>query len=97
MKKSILFIANPVSGNKNLESIIEIISKVIDADKFKYDIKITERAGEAKEMTKQNETNYEAIIAIGGDGTINEIASVLVNKNVYLGIIPSGSPVLCNA
>lgn len=91
MKKSILFIINPITGKKNTQSVIKIINKYIDHENFTYDIKITNYQGEAEKITLQNIDKYQAIIAVGGDGTLNEVARVLINKHVTLGIIPTGS------
>ncbi len=52
----------------------------------------TEYAGHASLLAKQaRENGCKRVIAIGGDGTVNEIASQLVHADVALGIIPAGS------
>ena len=55
-------------------------------------LKNTEYAGHAIQLAKEAvECNFDAVIALGGDGTINEVAQSLVNTNTILGILPSGS------
>ncbi|MHA8066827.1 diacylglycerol/lipid kinase family protein [Aquirufa sp. ROCK2-A2] len=83
-------IFNPKSGSKNpkfKEKIIhdlQLIPKSI--------LHITERRLHSIELTKQAiSAKAERIIVIGGDGTINEVASTLIDKNIPLGIIPMGS------
>lgn len=88
----IKFIINPFSGNKSQNKIEPIIHENLDHKRFKYDICFTEYRLHAKEITKKAvENNYNAIIAVGGDGTINEISSEIIGTDTALGIIPAGS------
>lgn len=91
-RKKIVFIINPISGGKSKSNISEAISQEIDKSKFDISIRYTEYAGHAEEISKQlvNE-NTDLIVAVGGDGTINEIASQMINSESTLGIIPRGS------
>mgnify|MGYP000105363518 CR=1 FL=1 len=86
------FIVNPISGTGKQKNISELIDKFIDKKKFEYDICFTERHLHAKEIAKQAvKDNYELLIAVGGDGTVNEISSQLIESKVALAIIPAGS------
>jgi YegS/Rv2252/BmrU family lipid kinase len=88
----IKFIVNPVSGKGKQKGIEDSIKKNLDSKKYEYSVRFTERQGHAKELCKQAITDgYEAVIAVGGDGTVNEIASECIGKNTVLGIIPTGS------
>lgn len=91
MKQKLLFIANPVLKKNNIHEIKGSIDKTINKDKFDHDFIVTARKGEGEEITVKNKDNYQAIIAVGGDGTVNEIARGLVKSNKALGIIPTGS------
>lgn len=86
------FIINPISGTKTKKNIPELINKKINTDSFEPVIKFTTCAGNATDLAKQmvNE-GFPLIVAVGGDGTINEVASALVHTNSALGIIPCGS------
>jgi len=91
-KQKILFIINPISGGHNKAKVIKSIPKVLDNNKFDISISHTKYAGHAAEMAKKAvEANMDIVVAVGGDGTINEIASQLVNTNTTLAIIPCGS------
>lgn len=91
-RKKIYVIINPVSGTKSKKSIPEKLSSVLDARKFDIRIFITSYQGHATEIaTEAVEEKVPYVIAVGGDGTINEIAKILVNTDCVLGIIPSGS------
>jgi diacylglycerol kinase (ATP) len=87
----ICFIINPVAGGykKHCERIIE---KEFSNSAFEIAIKFTNSKGDAHELAKNAiKNNCAIVVAVGGDGTINEVASTLLNTNVALGIIPMGS------
>ncbi|MBN2682760.1 MAG: diacylglycerol kinase family lipid kinase [Bacteroidales bacterium] len=86
--KKICFIINPISGGgrKNILLEIEKNLKGLEADIF-----ISQYAGHATEFARENRDNYSTIVAVGGDGTVNEIASSLINCDCSLAIIPTGS------
>jgi diacylglycerol kinase (ATP) len=92
-KQDILFIINPNSGNKKAkEQIPQLIDNQLDKQIFNSKIIKTEYAGHATKITEEAVKNQiPIVVAIGGDGTVNEIAKVLVNTPSTLGIIPMGS------
>lgn len=91
-KKKLAFIINPVAGISSKVKLPQLIEHRLDHNKFEIEILKTTYAGEAKSLAKSSVLKgYHAVIAIGGDGTVNEIASQLVGTNTILGIIPSGS------
>ncbi len=89
---NILFIINPISGGKNKELIPSQIEKYYKK-RSQTSIKIvfTRHKNHAFQIAKEALNDYAIIVAIGGDGTINEIGKALINTNVTLGIIPLGS------
>jgi len=91
-KKNIHFIINPVSGTGKQKNILQKIEKEIDAQIFKTHIHYTKREDHATEIAKKLCNNgANIIVAVGGDGTVNEIGRALVNNTCILGIIPTGS------
>lgn len=92
LKKHITFIVNPISGTHNKDAILQLIDKKLDRSRYDYDIRKTEYAGHATliadELVKKGE---HMVIAIGGDGTINEIGRALIHTDTAMGIIPCGS------
>ncbi len=90
--KRILFIVNPKAGTNVQKHIRESIDYHLNHKKFEYGIWLTEEEGHASELThKALEEGYEIVVAVGGDGSINEVASALVGSDAVLGIIPAGS------
>lgn len=73
-------------------NIAEIIRKEVDDEKFEVHINFTESAGHASILSKEAvENKTDIIVAVGGDGTVNEVASQMVGSESVLGIIPGGS------
>lgn len=91
-KKKVVFILNPNSGTQNKKTILEFINKYIDKTKYDYTITPTQYAGHGIELARiAAEEGTFMVVAIGGDGTINEIARSLIHTSTALGIIPCGS------
>ncbi len=91
MKHKILFIINPFSGIGKQKIIENLIDKALDINKFKAQIIYTEYAKHAIEISKKAIGVFDVVIAVGGDGTINEVGRSLVNSDVVFGLIPAGS------
>lgn len=92
LKSNILFIINPVSGGKNKQKIPALIGRYLDSEKFCATFAFTAYAGHAAELVDEAvQQRYDSIIAVGGDGTVNEIAGKLAGSNIHFGIIPLGS------
>ncbi len=91
--RKIVVIVNPISGGKSKANIPEIANQVFPACDFCVDIVNTERAGHGYELAMQAiEDGADTIVAVGGDGTINEIGKALItDTSVKFGIVPMGS------
>ena len=91
-KKEIVFIVNPISGTHSKEEIPALIEENLEKDHFDYQICFTEYAGHAAEIAKAcAERQTDIVVAVGGDGTVNEVARSLTHSFTALGIIPCGS------
>lgn len=89
--KKVLYIINPISGIGKQKIIEKLISKYSDKTRVDYRITYTKKAKHAIEISKTEAANFDAIIAVGGDGSVNEVAQGLINTDTALGIIPTGS------
>lgn len=89
---NIAFIINPISGTNSKDTLPKLIEEHLDKKQFTYRIFYTEHAGHAAELTRQcAEEHVDIVVAVGGDGTVNEVARSLVHSTTALGIIPCGS------
>lgn len=59
--------------------------------KLKYDVQITDRPGHATELARKAATKFKTVVAVGGDGTVNEVINGIVGTPARLGILPAGS------
>lgn len=92
IKKRIAFIVNPISGTCNKDVVPALIDKHIDTSLFDTDVVFTEYAGHASVLASGYVSmGYDIVVAVGGDGTINEVARSLVETDSALGIVPCGS------
>jgi diacylglycerol kinase (ATP) len=91
LKRKALFIINPVSGGKKKDQVPELIQKNLDVSLFEPTIVFTNSAMHASELALEAVGQYDYVVAVGGDGTVNEIASSIVGTDTALGIIPFGS------
>jgi len=92
LKTNILFVINPISGGKAKTRIPALIDKYLDKEKFNANFRLTEYVGHATEIVEEAiAKNFEVIVAAGGDGTINEVASKVMQHNKILGVLPLGS------
>ena len=91
-KLRLCFIINPHSGVKKKNIVLSSISKYIDTNKYVYEVCVTEYAGHAEELARRAvKDKIDVVVAVGGDGTVNEVARALVHSSTILGIIPCGS------
>lgn len=91
MKTKVLFIINPISGGKNKDGVPAMIKKYLDTARYEYQVDISTGVLHARQLALDNVSAFDIIVAVGGDGTINEVASAIVNTKAALGIIPYGS------
>ena len=92
MKKKAVFIINLISGTSSKAGVPTLIEQTLDKEKFDYEIAITEYAGHASEIASRAKDNgVDVVVAVGGDGTVNEVARAIVHSNTALGIMPCGS------
>jgi len=92
MNNKIVFIVNPKSGTNKKSGLVDKIHAYFSNRDLAYEIRFTEYAGHGKEIAKELVLDkIKTIVAVGGDGSVNEIASSLIGTESSLGIIPTGS------
>ena len=84
----IRFIINSIAGTGKQKGIEDTIAKHLD----NYDIVYTQKSGDATRLSSEAvRDDVDSVVAVGGDGTVNECLIGLVNSNTALGVIPCGS------
>jgi diacylglycerol kinase (ATP) len=92
LKKKIFFIINPISGGLNKSFIPSLIDKWLDHHQFEAEIVFSEYHGHAQKLAENAvDSSFDVIVAIGGDGTINEVASAVESSGKIMAIVPCGS------
>jgi len=87
-----LAIVNPVSGTGNKEKLPRLIETVVDAERADVRVVVTRYAGEGHELAGQAAAEgYHVVVAVGGDGTVNEVGSALCGTSTALAVVPCGS------
>jgi YegS/Rv2252/BmrU family lipid kinase len=90
--EKIIVIINPISGTASKKHILELLNQYVSPDKFERQIFYTRYRGHAFEIAgRAIEDKADCVIAVGGDGTVNEVAKALIHTSSVLGIVPMGS------
>ncbi len=92
ISESVLFIINKFAGGGFQPKVEGKILDICAEYNAECTIEFTRSRGHATELARGGvEKGFNKIVAVGGDGTVNEVASGLVNTNIAMGIIPKGS------
>lgn len=90
--KKILFIINPVAGGGKAKALVPVIKGKMDKLDREYEIILTKGLKEAIKLAEDKVDDYDIVVAVGGDGTVNEVSRGLINKKKgILGIVPAGT------
>lgn len=91
MSKRVAFIINPISGTSDKKELPNLIKETF-VEGWDTTVVNTQYAGHGRELAKQfADENYDVVVACGGDGTMNEVASSLVHTGTAFAIVPYGS------
>jgi len=89
-----LYIVNPTSGKGRGKKVIPTIEEFCKSSKIDYTILETKQRAHAIELTQNNSHKFDAIVAVGGDGTVNEVVNGLMVDGAsptHFGVLPVGS------
>lgn len=84
-----LFVMNPTAGKGSARKALATLERLLPELGHSYEIARTERAGHATELARNSGSKF--VVAVGGDGTVNEVANGLAGSQKVLGILPTGS------
>ena len=86
------FILNPTAGPSRRHDLPALIARHFGTREADYDIRWTERAGHAVELARTAAAEgFAVVVAVGGDGTVNEVGRGLLGTDAAMGIVPQGS------
>lgn len=89
---SILFIVNPTAGKGKAKTLVPIIESECKAHNIEYVVKYTSGPADGTSIAARGAAEgFERIIAVGGDGTVNDVLNGIAGTNAALGVIPGGS------
>ena len=92
MKKNVWFVVNPISGTSDKQRIVDLIPQYLPASDFRVRVCYTQYSGHAAEIAHAAVSGHvDVVVAVGGDGTVNEVARSLIHTDTALGIVPCGS------
>lgn len=89
--KRFKLIANPASGARRSRRISALVVELLGKRNVTFDLEFTTAPKHAAEIALRSCRDFEAVVAIGGDGTIHEIAGAMLGCDIPLGVIPAGS------
>ncbi|UPL47526.1 diacylglycerol/lipid kinase family protein [Hymenobacter sublimis] len=88
----ICFILNPTSGTNRTQDVPALLTRYATAAGADFEVQATQYAGHAEELARRAaRQGCRVVVAVGGDGTVNEVARGLLGTAAALGIIPRGS------
>jgi len=87
--KRALLIANPAS--RSGARLVDTACRAIIDGGASCDVILTERAGHARQISEERGKNYDIVFALGGDGTVMEIAGALAGSSIPIGVLPGGT------
>lgn len=92
MKNKALFIVNPISGTGRQKNIEAVIRENLNHDLFDYSVRYTEHIHHGTALAREAaDKGFDSVVAVGGDGSVNDVAQGLKDTAVCMGIIPCGS------
>lgn len=90
-KGEMFFVVNPLAGKGRTEKLIRPLLQILEKEKIAYDWALTRTPGDGTKLAKiALLSGYKKIIAVGGDGTVQEVAQGIFYSRASLGIIPGG-------
>lgn len=90
-KRKVLFIINPKSGQQRGKTVVHTLEKKLDHSLYDWDVRFTKAPRDATRISKRAANRRDIVVAVGGDGSVNEVARGLIGSKSALGIIPVGS------
>ncbi len=90
-ERLVKFIVNPVSGNGRARRILPHLVTLAKKLGVDFDLQLTKAPEHATELASDHPADFDVVVAVGGDGTVNEVAAGIAETQTAMGIIPTGT------
>lgn len=90
-ERVVKFIVNPVSGNGRTRKILPHLVGIAKRLGVNFDVQMTKAPEHATELANDNSDEFDVVVAVGGDGTVNEVATGAFRAQKIMGVIPTGT------
>jgi YegS/Rv2252/BmrU family lipid kinase len=90
-ERVIKFIVNPVSGNGKTRKVLPHLVGIAKKLGLNFDLQLTKAPEHATELASDSSGDFDVMVAVGGDGTVNEVAAGAVKSQKIMGVIPTGT------
>ncbi len=86
------FIVNRVAGRGRGRRVWQAVQEMLERDGYPYSVAFSSRPGEGPMLARQAaREGCRLVVALGGDGTVNEVANGIMGSGAALGIVPAGT------
>ena len=90
-ERFVKFIVNPVSGNGRTRKVLPHLLSLAKRIGLDFDMQLTKAPEHATELAREHSSEFDIVVAVGGDGTVNEVAAGAVKSDAVMGVIPTGT------
>ncbi len=90
-ERVVRFIVNPVSGNGRTRKILPHLIGIAKKLGVNFDLQLTKAPEHATELANDMSDEFDVMVAVGGDGTVNEVAAGALKAQKIVGVIPTGN------
>ncbi len=90
-ERVVKFIVNPVSGNGRTRRLLPHLVGIAKKLGIEFDLQLTQAPEHATELASINSSEFDVVVAVGGDGTVNEVAAGAIKSQKAMGIVPAGT------
>ncbi len=85
------FVVNPHSGKRDVNKLIPLIRSHFSTANIPIEVYVTTGPGDARRASAEATSSYPVVVAVGGDGTVNEVVNGIIGNGSALGLLPIGS------
>ena len=89
--KQCFLIINPVAGHGNRDRVIRLFINGLESTDVQYQLCTSERKGHAIELASELDGQTPVVVAVGGDGTVNEVVNGVAKNDRLIGVVPTGT------